>query len=232
MRYSQEKIRAAAMRTALPVHLDKNATRCESNHNHSPERSPESPMKKEKLQLDWAGPFIELCKAGITGEQKAQIEARCPGIAIHHQTQWYENTKMLQELFSAANWWAVDDLDHTMGLVFKDRAALKTAMADMRFEIQGRPTAVDPDAFQLRFFAQEATVSAAPGEEIICHGARCEAQLKLEAEFKPPFDPSLLTLAFIDDPETGLILIDLDYDGHNEAEYTFGPTSYLPVKWM
>ena len=193
----------------------------------------EKDMKKEKMHIDWSGVFIELCAGRVTPKQKRQIDTHCPDLEKASQFEgWYENTKMLETVFAADNWWSVDDLDHVMGLIFIDRAELDAALTAMRFEIAGTPAAVDPNAFQLSFYAPETLEPERPVDRIVRHGARMEARLQLKVDFSPPFDPSLLTLSFIDYPETGLILIDLDYDGHDDVAMSFGKTTYLPPHFI
>ena len=190
-------------------------------------------MNKEKMHLEWSGIFIELCAGRVTHEQKRQIDARWPELEKSTQfADWYENTILFETVFTAENWWSVDDLDHIMGLIFSDRAELDSALTAMRFEIAGTPATVDPNAFQLSFYAPESMEPQGTDDRIVRHGARMDAQLQLEADFVPPFDPSLLTLSFIDYPETGLILIDLDYDGHDDVAMRFGKKTYLPPQFI
>jgi len=190
-------------------------------------------MNKEKMHLEWSGVFIELCAGRVTREQKRQIDARCPGLEKETQFDgWYENKKMLKTVFAADNWWSVDDLDHVMGLIFADRAKLDSALTAIRFEIAGTLVTIDPNAFQLSFYAPEIMEPEGPDDRIVRHGARMDARLQLEVDFAPPFDPSLLTLSFIDYPDTGLILIDLDYDGHDDVAMSFGKKTYLPPHFI
>jgi len=42
----------------------------------------------------------------------------------------------------------------------------------------------------------------------------------------------LITLSFIQYPDYGYILIDLDYDGHDEVQFTFGATTYLTPQFF
>ena len=190
-------------------------------------------MPKEKMHLEWEGTFIELCTSHVTREQKRHIDTYCPGLesAARFET-WYENASMLKAVFAADNWWSVDDLDHVMGLVFADRTKLDFALEALRFDVAGTPVTVDPHAIQLSFYAPEAFESVAEGDQIVRHGAKRKAHLHLDADFVAPFDPSLLTLSFIDYPETGLILIDLDYDGHDDVEMSFGEKTYLPPQFI
>jgi len=190
-------------------------------------------MEKEKMCLKWAGVSIELCTGSVTREQKKQIDNHCPGPEKAVQfDSWYNNEEMLKAVFAAENWWSVDDLDHVMGLLFADRIELDSALATMRFEIAGRPSTVDPNAFQLSFYAPETLAPTGKGSRIVRHGARRETRLQLAVNYVPPFDPSLLTLSFIDYPGTGLILIDLDYDGHDDVEMTFGRETYLQPRFI
>ncbi|WP_319525880.1 hypothetical protein [uncultured Desulfosarcina sp.] len=189
-------------------------------------------MKKETMQLQWSGTFVELCMGRVNRSQKAKIDSHCPDFEKDVESGWYENEQLLKTAFDVENWWSVDDLDHVMGLVFANRTELEAAMKAIRFVIGGKPATVDPDAFQLSFYAPEEMASPAKGERVLCHGARREAQLGLAVDFEPPFDPSLVTLSFIDYPDVGLILIDLDYDGHDDDTYTFGRTTYLQPRFI
>lgn len=189
-------------------------------------------MKKETMQLQWSGTFVELCMGRVNRRQKAQIDAHFSDFEKDAESAWYENATLLKTGFDAENWWSVDDLDHVMGLVFANRTELEAAMKAMRFVIDGKPASVDPDAFQLSFYAPENMEPPAKDERILSHGARREAQIRLHADYTPPFDPSLLTLSFIDYPDIGLILIDLDYDGYDDVAYTFGRTTYLHPRFL
>lgn len=189
-------------------------------------------MKKETMQLQWSGTFVELCMGRVNPSQKAQIDSHCPDFEKDVASRWYENAPLLKTGFDAENWWSVDDLDHVMGLVFANRTELEAAMKAIRFVIAGQPATVDPEGFQLSFYAPEEMAPLAKEERIVCHGARREAQLRLQADFMPPFDPSLVTLSLIDDPDIGLILIDLDCNGHDDVTYTFGQTTYLQPRFL
>ena len=190
-------------------------------------------MKKEKMHLNWAGVAIELCMGRVTPQQKKQIDAHYPGPGeAANLDAWYENADMLKTVFAAENWWSVNDLDHVMGLVFANRTALDKAMTAMDFEIAGAPVTVDPEAYQLSFYAPEMVEPADQSDSVVRHGVRREAHLQLEVNIEPPFDPSLLTLSLIDYPDIGLILIDLDYNGHDDVAMTFGKETYLPPQFM
>jgi hypothetical protein len=192
----------------------------------------EPAMKKETMQLQWSGTFVELCMGRVNRSQKARIDSHCPDFEKNFESGWYENTQLLKTGFDVENWWSVDDLDHVMGLVFANRTELEAAMKAIRFVIAGKPSTVDPDAFQLSFYASEDMEPVAKEERVLRHGARREAQLRLTADYAPPFDPSLVTLSFIDYPDIGLILIDLDYDGFDDVAYTFGRTTYLQPRFL
>jgi hypothetical protein len=56
--------------------------------------------------------------------------------------------------------------------------------------------------------------------------------LHLDADFVPPFDPSLITLSFLHYPDFGYILIDLDYDGHDDVQFNLGETTYLKPRFV
>ena len=189
-------------------------------------------MEKKKLHLQWTGVMIELCLARITPDQKALIETLCPDLDKDARAQWYDNTPLLKDRFKVDNWWSLDDLDRAMGLVFADRAELDKRLAHLAFAIDGSPKTVDPEALQLSFYAPEAIAPLGPGEQVLCHGVRREALLQLHTEFEPPFDPSLTTLSFIRYPQYGYILIDLDYDGHDDVQFSFGKTTYLKPRFL
>ena len=185
-------------------------------------------MKKQQLTLKWRGIFIERCMGRVAHNQKARIEAILTGSDEDFQSLWYDNKPFLQSLSDADNWWSVDDVDHTMGLVFDNRSTLTAQLAAIRYTIDGSPVTVDPDALQLSFYAPEAMDAPLnQNERIICHGTLRQAVLHLDAEVTPPFDPSLITLSFITTPENGCILIDLDYDGQDDIRFDWGETTYL-----
>jgi len=189
-------------------------------------------MKKETMRLQWSGTVIELCIARVDGRHKAQIDSHCPDFTKDVESGWYENAQLLKAGFDAENWWSVDDLDHVMGLVFSNRTELEAAMKAIRFVIGEKPATVDPDGFQLSFYAPEEIAPLTKDERIVRHGARREAQLRLQADYTPPFDPSLVTLSFIDYPDIGLILIDLDCNGQDDVTYTFGRPTYLRPRFI
>lgn len=189
-------------------------------------------MKKKRMALEWEGTLIELCMGRINRDQKGYIDDSCADLEQDIQSLWYDNTKLLQSMFDADNWWSVDDLDHAIGLVFDDRSDLETRLATMAFEIDGTPTAIDPEALQLSFYAPEAIDALDEGERVVCHGARRQAVLHLRTDFEPPFDPSLVTLSFLHYPDVGYILIDLDYDGHDDVQFSLGDTTYLKPRFF
>ena len=189
-------------------------------------------MKKKKMALQWSGVFIELCLGRITRAQKALIDVHCSDLENNSQAQWYDNISFLKAHFHVDNWWSIDDLDRAMGLIFTDRSDLEKQLATMVVEIDGSPVSIDPEALQLSFYAPEAMVPVDNDEQVICHGTRREAQLNLKTEFEPPFDPSLITLSFIQYPDYGTILIDLDYDGYDEVQFALGETTYLKPRFL
>jgi len=184
-------------------------------------------MKKNKLSLQWAGSFIELCIGRINLPRNGQIDANFTAVGNDIQSSWYDNTALLNALFGVDNWWSVDDIDHAMGLVFSDRSMLEAELAKMTFEIDGAPATVDPEALQLSFYAPEPINSLGKDERIVCHGTRQDAMLHLDVNFVPPFDPSQITLSFLHYPDYGFILIDFDYDGHDDVRFSFGETTHL-----
>jgi len=189
-------------------------------------------MKKKKFSLRWAGTFIELCMGRINGLKKSQIDARCTDMEDDIQSSWYDNTLLFKGVFGADNWWSVDDLDHAMGLVFADRSALDNQLSKMAFDIDGTPATIDPEALQLSFYVPEAIDPLDKDEWVVCHGARQDAMLHLDADLSPPFDPSLITLSFLHYPDYGYILIDLDYNGHDDVQFNFGETTYLSPQFF
>lgn len=187
---------------------------------------------KKKLTLQWSGTFLELCMGWITTSQKQIINDHCLKPDTDIQNAWYLNTEMLERHFDAQNWWSVDDLEHAMGLVFPDRKALESRLTTIDFAIDGMPVTVDPEMIQLSLYAPESISTPNRGQAILCHGARRQAVLRLTADFEPPFDPSLITLSLLDYPGYGLILMDVDYDGHDDIEFTFGATTYLKPRFL
>lgn len=182
---------------------------------------------KQQLTLQWSGPFIELCMGRLTPVQRRALESYGAEMDDDIAAAWYLNADLLRDHFNTTNWWAVDDVEHTMGLVFADRADLRTRLGDIAFAIDDAPITVDPEAIQLSTYAPETIADIAADDVILRHGARRPAEMRLKVEFTPPFDPSLITIALLDHPDEGLILIDLDYDGHDDVRFTFGPTTYL-----
>ena len=188
-------------------------------------------MKKSSLTLTWQGTFIELCMGRITPQQRSRIDAVLAASGGDWRSAWYENTFLLKSLFSADNWWSVDDLDHAMGLVFADRRDLEAKMSAIRYTVDGVPATVDPEALQLSFYTPELIdVPWEIDDRIVCHGTRRQATLVLSADYEAPFDPSLITLSFITYADYGSILIDVDYDGHDDVRFTWGETTYLEPK--
>jgi len=164
--------------------------------------------------------------------QKGQIDAHFTDFDKDIQFLWYDNTELLKIFFGADNWWSVDDLDHAMGFVFADRSELERKLATMAFEIDGASAAIDPEALQLSFYAPEAIDPLDKEEWVVCHGARRDARLHLDAHFESLFDPSLITLSFLHYPDHGYILIDLDYDGDDDVQFKFGDTAYLTPRFF
>jgi hypothetical protein len=189
-------------------------------------------MKKKRMDLQWEGSFIELCMDRITPAQKDTIDAHCTDLNQDVQTLWYDNTELLKSVFKAENWWSVDDLDHAMGFVFADRSVLDKALSTIGLEIDGTPVSVDPEALQLSFYSPEAIDPLEKDTRVVCHGIRRQAVLRLQAEFEPPFDPSAITLSFLHYADYGDILIDLDYEGHDDIQFTWGETTYLTPRFF
>jgi hypothetical protein len=190
------------------------------------------PSQTKQMTLHWEGTFLELCMARISRAQKNRIDADCGDFGGTLGSLWYDNAARLKSLFDADHWWAVDDLDHAMGLVFADRAVLDRQLAAITYKIDDVPVTVDPDALQLSFYAPEPLAPLAADEHILCHGARRQAVLRLQVDFEPPFDPTLITLSFLRYPDYGHILIDLDFDGHDDVTFTWGETTYLKPRFF
>ena len=190
-------------------------------------------MKTKPLSIRWQGTFIELCMHRVAGEEKARIDATLTDSDEKLESAWYENSFLLKSLFGAANWWSVDDLDHSMGLVFSDRSLLDSGLSTIRYTLAGVPVTVDPDALQLSFYTPEAVEGPfAATDRILCHGTRRQAQMGLDADIQPPFDPSRFTLSFLYYPGYGYILIDFDYDGHDDVHFNWGELSYLKPRFF
>lgn len=189
-------------------------------------------MKKRQVTLQWTGTFIELCLGRITPAQKDHIDAHCTDLSQNVQSLWYDNTDLLQSVFQADNWWSVDNLDHAMGLIFPDRSILDKELAAISVEIDGTPVSIDPEALQLSFYAPEAIDLLEKDDRVVCHGTRRQAVMQLQAEFAPPLDPSAVTLSFLHYAGYGYILIDLDVDGHDDVNFTWGKTTYLEPRFV
>ena len=189
-------------------------------------------MKPIPLSLSWQGTFIELCMHCVTQAEKDRIEAALAD-GEDLGPMWYDNTFVLNSLFETRNWWGVDDLDHSMGFVFGDRSALDKSLATIDYKLDGKQVTVDPEALQLSFYLPETDrEQLADADHILCHGIRRQARMSLEIDVEPPFDPTLLTLSFISYPDFGHILIDLDYDGHDEVSFSWGETDYLKPRFL
>ena len=185
-------------------------------------------MKTKPLSVKWQGTFIELCMNRVTQAEKVRIDDVLADSEKKLESAWYDNLFLLRSLFGADNWWSVDDLDHSMGLVFADRSLLDKKLSTIRYTLAGVPVTVDPDALQLSFYAPEAFENPlATTDQILCHGTLRQAEMNLDIDIEPPFDPSLLTLSFLHYPDYGYILIDMDYDGHDDIQFTWGATEYL-----
>lgn len=190
-------------------------------------------METKSLSLTWQGTFIELCMNRVTPAQKARIDAVLADAEKKLQSTWYEDTALLTSLFGADNWWSVDDLDHSMGLVFADRADLDRQLSTIDYTLAGVPVTVDPDALQLSFYAPETLESPlAADDQILCHGALRKAEMHLEVDIEPPVDPSLITLSFLTYPDYGHILIDIDYDGNDDVRFDWGEIAYLKPRFF
>ena len=191
-------------------------------------------MQKEKMQIQlrWPGILIELCLNRINRAQRDQVDAHCLGPDKDIRSLWYDNSSFLRKHFNVDNWWSLDGLDRAMGLVFSDRADLEKRMSAISLEINSSPQTIDPESMQLSFYLPEALDPVDRGELILCHGVQREAVLELDVDSEPPFDPSLITLSFIHYPDYGYILIDLDYDGHDDVQFTLGDTTYLKPRFL
>ena len=189
-------------------------------------------MIRTQFDLRWPGVLIELCLSRINRTQKGHIDAHCLGPGKDVRSAWYDNPSFLRQYFNVENWWSLDDLDRAMGLVFSDRDDLEKRLSSISLEVDSASKTVDPQALQLSFYASEPMDPVAPGELVLCHGVQREAVLELNVDSKTPFDPSLMTLAFIHYPDYGYILIDVDYDGHDDVQFTLGDTTYLKPRFL
>lgn len=178
-------------------------------------------MNRHRMTLHWEGTFIELCMGRIRRADKARYDSLRSDSTVDVRSLWYDNTHLLKSIFEADNWWSVNDLDHTMGLTFGSRSELEAQLAAIAIQIDGSPVTVDPEALQLSFYTAEAFESLEEDELVVCHGTRRRAVLHLQADLEPPFDPSSITLSFLQYPDYGSILIDLDVDGHDEIGFAW-----------
>ena len=189
-------------------------------------------MQKKRLVLRFKGMFIEMCMARVTHAQKKQIVSHCGTQGRHIQSRWYDNKALLAKFFNADNWWSIDDMDHAMGLVFSNRSAVETQLSAIVVEIDCEPVSFDPKCFKLQYFAPEALYPLDEDQCVLCHGFRRQAELQLLVDIAPPFDPSLISLSFLKYPGYGNILIDLDYDGHDDFDFNWGETTYLNPRFL
>ena len=190
-------------------------------------------MKTKPLSVRWQGTFIELCLNRISQTEKARIDAVLTDSEKIAESAWYDNQFLLKSLFGADNWWSVDNIDHSMGLVFSDRSLLDSKLSTIRYTLAGAAVTVDPDALQLSFYAPEPIEAPlAANDQILCHGTLRQVEMQLDVDIEPPFDPSLFTLSFLHYPDYGYILIDMDYDGHDDIQFKWGETNYLKPRFF
>ncbi len=190
-------------------------------------------MKTKPLSLKWKGTFIELCMNRVTQAERDRIDTVLTTSGEKLKTAWYDNVFLLKSLFGAENWWSVDNIDHSMGLVFSDRGVLDNRLSTIRYTLDGVPVTVDPDALQLSFYAPETIENPlAATDQILCHGTLREAAMQLDVDVAPPFDPTLFTLSFIHYAHYGYVLIDMDYDGQDDARFTWGKIEYLKPRFF
>jgi hypothetical protein len=190
-------------------------------------------MKTKPLSVRWQGRFIELCLNRVTQAEKTRIDAALADSEKKLESAWYDNVFLLKSLFSADNWWSVDNLDHSMGLVFADRSFLDNNLSSIRYTNADVPVTVDPDALQMSFYAPEPIdAPLAATDQILCHGTLRQAEIRLDVDVQPPFDPTRFTLSFLHYPDYGYILIDFDYDGHDDVQFTWGKTEYLKPRFL
>ena len=187
---------------------------------------------KTTVSLQGKGTFIEYCVGRIHGGRKNALDRHDLDASSDLRSDWYENTRLLQSVFRQDHWWAVDDLEHAMGFVFDDRNSLESHLSHMVCKIDGAAVQIDPNEFQMSFYAPEPLPPIGKEDLAVCHGCLRQATLSLDAEIDPPVDPSLITLSFIDYPGVGLILIDMDIDGHDDLEFEWGETTYLQPRFL
>jgi hypothetical protein len=151
-------------------------------------------MKTKPLSVRWQGTFIELCLNRISQTEKARIDAVLTDSEKIAESAWYDNQFLLKSLFGADNWWSVDNIDHSMGLVFSDRSLLDSKLSTIRYTLAGAAVTVDPDALQLSFYAPEPIEAPlAATDQILCHGTLRQVEMQLDVDIEPPFDPSLMS---------------------------------------
>jgi hypothetical protein len=187
---------------------------------------------KTTISLEWSGTFIEHCKGRINRTQGKLLEKHQQDLKTNFESGWYENTQLLQSIFKQDNWWAVDDLDHAMGFVFHDRPAMERELSGITCKIDGTVAKIDPEEFNLSFYAPEPMPPLEKHDQVVCHGCLRQAKMSLPAEIEGPLDPSMITLSFINFSDIGLVLIDMDIDGHDELEFTWGETTYLQPRFL
>ena len=169
----------------------------------------------------------------VSQVEKARIDAALADAGQNVKSAWYDNDFLLRSLFGAKNWWSVDNVDHSMGFVFASRSHINNGLASIAYTLAGVPVTVDPEALQLSFYAPEPIEEPlAETDQILCHGTFCQAEMKLSVDIQPPFDPTRLTLSFLHNPDFGHILIDIDYDGHDDIQLTWGQTEYLTPRFL
>lgn len=173
----------------------------------------------------------------VTPAERANIEAALKDAATFTgktpAAKWYDNASLLNSLFETNNWWGIDNMDHAMGFVFGDRPLLDKSLATIGYTLDGKTVTVDPEALQLSFYLPEGDQDQLIDEDrILCHGTLRQAEMTLNVDVEPPFDPTLLTLSFLTYPDFGHILIDMDYDGHDEVAFAWGETEYLTPRFL
>jgi hypothetical protein len=185
-----------------------------------------------QMSLRWHGSAIELCMGRITAMQKKTIQARHAPIGKDFRSRWYDNTELFRSVWGVDNWWSVDDFDHVMGPVFKKQSRIQRDLSAISIEVDGATATIDPGSVDLRFYVPETVKPPEDDDLIVCHGAQREATVTLQADCRPPFDSSLLTLSFMQYEGYGNILIDMDYDGYDDVQMSFGQTTYLQPRFL
>ncbi len=184
-------------------------------------------MSKKELNLSLHGKSIELCIGRIHAEQKRKIDAFCLKNNILPEVAWYEDKKTMHSILAVDNWWSVNQLDHAVGLLFTDKDEIKTALKSLEIAFDGTNSKSDTAQLHMEFYLPEKINAPDNNEIVVSHGAVRNGHLRLKAESEHGFDPSMIRFSFLHYKDYGYILIDMEYDGFDDIEYSFTDESFL-----